>query len=80
MNDYKNTKKETKITEILKKIGVYFGLSVWAIAVLFPFYWMVQNSFKSFAEYSSENVPKFFPSVLTFINYTEVFTAVPLAK
>ena len=36
MNDYKSIKKETKITGVLKKIGIYFGLSVWAIAVLFP--------------------------------------------
>lgn len=80
MNNYKSVKRETKILGTLKKIGIYFGLSIWAIAVLFPFYWMVQNSFKSFAEYNSESIPKFFPSVLTFINYSEVFTAIPLAK
>ena len=80
MNEYKKIKKETKILGIFKKIGIYLGLSLWGIAVLFPFYWMVQNSFKSFGEYNAESTPKFFPSVLHPENYLEVFTAVPLAK
>jgi multiple sugar transport system permease protein len=80
MNEYKKIKKDAKILGALKKAGIYLGLSVWAIAVLFPFYWMVQNSLKSFSEYNSESIPKFFPSVVTFINFKDVFTAVPLAK
>ena len=80
MNDIKKAKNKSKIAGIFKKTGIYFGLSVWAVAVLFPFYWMLQNSFKSFSEYNSENIPKFFPSVITFKNYIEAFTAVPLAK
>lgn len=80
MNELKQAKKQTRIAKLLKKSGVYFGLTLWAIAVLFPFYWMLQNSLKSFSEYSSESIPKFFPSILTFENYIEAFTAVPLAK
>lgn len=80
MKELKKIKKQTKIAEILKKSGIYLGLSLWAIAVLFPFYWMLQNSFKSFSEYNSESIPKFFPSALTFENYVQAFTAVPLAK
>ena len=80
MNELNQAKKQSKATNILKKAGIYFGLSVWAIAVLFPFYWMLQNSFKSFSEYNSESIPKFFPSALTFENYIQAFTAVPLAK
>ena len=80
MNELKQIKKQTKISKILKKIGIYFGLSIWAIAVLFPFYWMLQNSFKSFSEYNAESIPKFFPSAVTFENYVQAFTAVPLAK
>ena len=80
MSDIKKIKKQSKTAHIFKKIGIYFGLSLWAIAVLFPFYWMIQNSFKTFSSYSSESVPKFFPSVITFQNYIEAFTAVPLAK
>ena len=80
MNELKKAKKQTQTIKILKKIGTYFGLSLWAIAVLFPFYWMLQNSFKSFSEYNAESIPKFFPSALTFENYVQAFTAVPLAK
>lgn len=80
MNELKKIKKSTKVTSVLKKIGVYFGLSLWAIAVLFPFYWMLQNSLKSFAEYNSESVPKFFPAKVIFDNYQTAFTAVPLLQ
>ena len=80
MKDIKTVKKQTKFLQIIKKTGIYFGLSVWAIAVLFPFYWMLQNSLKSFSEYNAENVPKFLPSAITFENYVQAFTAVPLAK
>ncbi len=80
MKDYKKIKKTACIVGALKKASIYFGLSLWAIAVLFPFYWMVQNSLKSFSEYSSESIPKFFPSIVTFANYLDVFTAVPLAR
>lgn len=80
MNDIKKAKNKSKIAGIFKKTGIYFGLSVWAVAVLFPFYWMLQNSFKSFSEYNSENIPKFFPSAITFKNYIQAFTVVPLAK
>ena len=80
MNELKQVKKQAKITKALKKVGIYFGLSLWGLAVLFPFYWMLQNSLKSFSEYNSESIPKFFPSAVTFENYIQAFTEVPLAK
>lgn len=80
MNDLKKVKKQSKLSSILRNFGIYFGLSLWAIAVLFPFYWMIQNSFKSFAEYNAESVPKFFPAKIVIENYSKAFTAVPLAK
>lgn len=80
MTNLKQIKKQSKTINILKKVGIYSGLSLWAIAVLFPFYWMLQNSFKTFSSYNAESTPKFFPSALTFQNYVQAFTAVPLAK
>ena len=80
MNEYKKTKQQNKTVKILKKTGIYTGLSLWALAVLFPFYWMLQNSIKSFSEYNSESVPKFFPAKIVFENFKTVFTAVPLFK
>lgn len=80
MNDYKKIKNKTGIAKAIKTALTYFGLTLWAVAVLCPFYWMIQNSFKSFAEYNSESIPKFLPSVITFENFVTAFTAVPLGQ
>ncbi len=63
----------------ISKIIVYALLTVWAIIVLFPFYFMVLTSFKSFGAYNAERIPQLFVSEPTFENYREAFTAVPLA-
>lgn len=59
---------------------VYILLSLWAIIVVFPFYWMLLTSVKSYGSYNSEYVPKFITAEPTLENYTEAFTAVPLAQ
>ena len=56
----------------------YLGLSIWAVVVLFPFYWMVLTSLKSYAAYNAEYTPRFFTLSPTLENYAEAFTAVPL--
>lgn len=53
-------------------------LTMWAIAVLFPFYWMILTSFKSYGAYNAEWVPKLFTTSPTLENYKSAFTAVPL--
>ena len=61
--------------------GITYGfLSLWALMVLFPFYWMVLTSVKSFASYNGEAIPKLFTLNPTLENYFTAFTAVPLAK
>ena len=55
-------------------------LTVWGIIVLFPFYWMVLTSIKSYSSYNSEYVPSLVAASPTFDNYIEAFTAVPLAR
>ena len=80
MNDLKKVKKQSKISGNIKKALTYFGLSLWAVAVLFPFYWMLQNSFKSFSEYTSESTPHFFPAQIIIDNYKTAFVDVPLGK
>ena len=70
-------------SQIRSRIGsavIYFFLSVWAILVLFPFYWMVLTSVKGYGAYNSEAVPAFFTLSPTLANYAEAFTAVPLAR
>ena len=56
----------------------YVGLTIWALVVLFPFYWMVLTSLKSYGSYTSEHTPVFFTLSPTLENYWEAFTAVPL--
>ena len=60
------------------KVLTYLGLSLWAVMVLFPFYWMVLTSLKSYAAYNAEHTPVFFTLAPTLENYRQAFTAVPL--
>ena len=78
--EYEKIEKNAKIRNRVTKTLTYFMLSLWAIAVLFPFYWMILTSLKSYSAYSSETVPKFFTLSPAFKNYTEAFTAVPLGQ
>lgn len=62
----------------LRGAVTYLALSIWAVVVLFPFYWMVLTSVKSYAAYNAEHVPTFFTLSPTLENYVQAFTAVPL--
>ena len=62
----------------VQKIVVYLFLSVWALIVLFPFYWMILTSVKSYGSYNAEHVPSFFTLSPTLQNYVDAFTTVPL--
>ena len=58
----------------------YFFLTVWAIIVLFPFYWMLLTSVKSYSTYNAEYIPQFFTLSPTFQNYVDAFTTVDLGR
>jgi len=60
-------------SEKARKIIIYFFLSLWGIIVLFPFYWMIITSVKSYGSYNSEYIPKLFASDPTFENYVNAF-------
>ena len=66
--------------KIWKNVLVYFLLGIWAVLVLFPFYWMLLSSVKSYSSYNSEYIPKFYTLSPTFRNYIDAFTEVPLAR
>lgn len=59
---------------------IYALLILWAILVLFPFYWMLLTSVKSYSGYNSEYVPKLFTLTPTLQNYADAFRTVPLAR
>lgn len=78
--DYERIESRAKGREVLRKSLVYLLLAVWAVIVLFPFYWMVLSSIKSYSAYNSEYVPKLFTLSPTLENYRDAFQAVPLGK
>ena len=75
---YQNTEKKARVRSTVLKIFIYSMLTVWAVAVLFPFYWMILTSFKSYGAYNAEWIPKLFTTSPTIENYKSAFTAVPL--
>lgn len=73
-------KKTMDKKTIVTKTITYTLLILWALVVLFPFYWMVLTSFKSYSAYNTEYIPKFFTLSPTLQNYVDAFTAVPLGR
>ncbi len=77
--DYDKIEKSAKLRLRVKNTIIYILLAFWAIVVLFPFYWMMLTSVKSYSSYNSEYIPKFFTLSPTLQNYADAFTTVPLA-
>ena len=71
--------KRNASRRLVLRIMTYVLLAIWAVMVLFPFYWMVLSSIKSYASYSSEKIPEFIPREPTLENYSTAFTQVPLS-
>ena len=78
--DYNKIEQAAKVRRTVKKTIIYTMLVLWALAVLFPFYWMIITSIKSYGSYNGESTPSFVPTDPTFDNYIQAFTAVPLAN
>ena len=72
--------QESRIKETLRTVLRYAFLALWALLVLFPFYWMILTSVKSYGSYNSEDIPKCYTLSPTIENYIKAFTAVPLAR
>ena len=71
-------KKPNRLGSTASKTVTYVLLTLWGILVLFPFYWMILTSLKSYSAYNGEYIPKLFTLSPTFENYKMAFTAVPL--
>ena len=72
--------KKYTFKSVFFRVITYLFLTAWAIIVLFPFYWMILTSVKSYGAYNNEFIPEFFTLSPTFQNYTQAFSAVPLLK
>lgn len=75
-----NNYRSAKTRDVVLKTVTYVLLSVWLIIVLFPFYWMILTSVKSYSAYGAEFVPKFFTLSPTLQNYRDAFTTVSLGR
>ena len=73
-------REQSSVGDRIGKAAVYVLLGIWGVVVLFPFYWMVLTSFKSYSSYNSEFVPRFVATDPTLANYRDAFTAVPLGR
>lgn len=78
MNDYDKISRKAKASSIVRNVITYTLLSIWGLIVLFPFYWMILTSVKSYGNYNAEYVPKLYTLEPTFKNYFDAFTTVPL--
>lgn len=76
----KKSENRARTGERILRAATYILLGIWALIVLFPFYWMVLTSVKGYGAYNSEYIPKFFTLSPTPENYREAFTAVPLGR
>lgn len=80
MSEYAAIERRARVRKRTVTVLTYIMLILWAVMVLFPFYWMILTSVKSYGAYNSEYTPAFFTLSPTFQNYRDAFTAVPLGK
>ena len=76
--DFEKIERAARTRKLVMNIITYVLLSVWAVIVLFPFYWMVLTSVKGYGAYNSEWIPQLYTLSPTLQNYVDAFTAVPL--
>ena len=78
--DYAKIERSARNRKLAVRVLTYAFLTVWAVLVLFPFYWMLLTSVKSYSAYNSEFIPQLYTLSPTLQNYADAFTAVPLAR
>ena len=78
--DYEQIETAAKRRRRVRTFCIGLLLTLWAVLVLFPFYWMILTSVKSYGSYNSEYIPKLFTLHPTLENYVSAFSQVPLAR
>ena len=78
--DYEKLERRARLRDRTRKTLVYALLIFWAVLVLFPFYWMLLTSVKSYGSYNSEFIPRLYTLTPTLENYLSAFRAVPLGR
>ena len=80
MASYEKINRQARRNEKIRSTVTYILLVVWGLVVLFPFYWMLLTSVKTYSSYNSEYVPKLYTLSPTLQNYRDAFTAVSLGR
>lgn len=78
--DYEQIEAGARRKKRIRTLFTDFVLVLWAVIVLFPFYWMLLTSVKSYGSYNSEFIPKLFTLSPTLENYGSAFSQVPLGR
>ena len=78
--DYEKAGLRSRRRGGVRRTLIYVLLALWALIVLFPFYWMLLTSVKSYSAYNAEYIPSFFTLSPTLQNYVDAFTTVNLAR
>lgn len=78
--DYQRIQRLIRIRKGVSQGIIYVLLALWGIIVLFPFYWMLLTSVKSYGSYNAEYIPSFYTLSPTLQNYVDAFTTVSLGK
>ncbi len=78
--DINRKEKTARSKKRAGNIIIYCLLGLWALIVLFPFYYMVLTSVKEYGAFSSEWIPRLYTLAPTLENYVSAFTEVPLGR
>ncbi|EGJ46495.1 hypothetical protein HMPREF0866_01515 [Ruminococcaceae bacterium D16] len=78
--DFERLQRRALRRKRILRLLTYLLLGVWAVVVLFPFYWMLLTSVKDYGAYNAEHIPTFFTLSPTLQNYKDAFTSVPLGR
>lgn len=70
--DIQTVSKKQVAVKVLVQIALYTFLTIMALIVLFPFYWMLISSLKSLEEYNAA-VPTLWPQQFKWSNYSVAF-------
>ena len=68
-----------RVMKVLVQIGLYLFLTIMAVIVVFPFYWMLISSLKTLKEYELKN-PTFFPQEFNWVNYSNAFNKANMGR
>ena len=72
--ELKSIEFNSKISKIIVTSLIYLFLIIMAVIILFPFYWMINTSLKTYDEYK-QTIPTFWPQEVRFSNYKDAFVS-----